>query len=73
MRKRKRRVAVVMREVWGIGKKSMGEELGKKNVIIRYIDLDCDGVWCGSVGLEGEEINGVQERYRRWTGGRQVT
>jgi len=34
---------------------NMGKRLGKKNVVIRYIDMDNNGVWGRDMGLEGKK------------------
>jgi len=38
----------------GDKKENMGKRLGKKNVVIRHIDMDGNGIWGGSVGVEKE-------------------
>jgi len=46
--------------------------LGKENLIIRHVGMDCSGVWGRDLGIEGERerererIERMQERYMKW-------
>lgn len=57
IRKRLKRAAATMRQVWGIGKRRFGRRfgLGKKIVVVRQVDMDCIKLWSGSIGWAGNK------------------
>lgn len=66
IRERLRKGMMVMKQMWGMGKRRFGGDWGKR--LWLFDKLDDDGLWSRDLGIEREreEIERLQERYLRW-------